>query len=50
MSRRVPWEGAGADECAADFTQCLNATTNDMSACNFYLEQLKACQQAAAPY
>mgnify|MGYP001580372299 CR=1 FL=1 len=35
---------------SADFTQCLNATTNDMSACAFYLDQLKACQQAAAPY
>ncbi|KAK4702776.1 hypothetical protein P7C70_g3443, partial [Phenoliferia sp. Uapishka_3] len=33
-----------------DFTQCLSATGNDMSACDFYLQQLKACQSAAAQY
>lgn len=43
----------GANSCeilAKDFTQCLNATGNDMGACAFYLDQLKACQAAAAPY
>lgn len=35
---------------AKDFTQCLQATSSDMSACAFYLDQLKACQQAASPY
>ena len=39
--------------CAADtakFTQCFDKTGGDMSACGFYLEQLKACQQAAKTY
>lgn len=39
--------------CAADtakFTQCFDKTGGDMSACGFYLEQLKACQQAARNY
>lgn len=35
---------------AKDFTQCLNATGNDMSSCNFYLEQLKQCQEMASRY
>ncbi|EPS36790.1 hypothetical protein H072_9580 [Dactylellina haptotyla CBS 200.50] len=33
--------------CTADakaFTSCLDATNNDMTACNYYLDQLKACQ------
>jgi coiled-coil-helix-coiled-coil-helix domain-containing protein 2 len=39
--------------CAADtakFTQCFDKTGGDMTACGFYLEQLKACQQAARNY
>ncbi|KAL8292611.1 hypothetical protein RQP46_001223 [Phenoliferia psychrophenolica] len=42
--------GATCEIQAKDFTSCLNATANDMSSCSFYLDQLKACQQAAAPY
>lgn len=39
--------------CEADakaFTQCLEATNNDMSACKWYLDALKQCQQMAAQY
>ncbi|KAG0284085.1 hypothetical protein BGZ96_011547 [Linnemannia gamsii] len=36
------------DENAKAFTRCLDATNNDMSVCQFYLEQLKACQAFAA--
>ncbi|KAK4053272.1 hypothetical protein OIO90_004046 [Microbotryomycetes sp. JL221] len=35
---------------AKDFTSCLNATNNDMTACQYYLDMLKQCQAAAAPY
>ncbi|KAH9833260.1 uncharacterized protein C8Q71DRAFT_712942, partial [Rhodofomes roseus] len=33
---------------AKDFTQCLEKA--DLPSCTWYLEQLKACQAAAAPY
>ncbi|KAI8984546.1 hypothetical protein BDF20DRAFT_860491 [Mycotypha africana] len=39
--------------CEADakaFTQCLEATNNDMSACKWYLDALKQCQQMASQY
>ncbi|KAK3844219.1 MAG: hypothetical protein J3R72DRAFT_439179 [Linnemannia gamsii] len=39
---------ASCDENAKAFTRCLDATNNDMSVCQFYLEQLKACQAFAA--
>ncbi|KAM0748351.1 hypothetical protein T439DRAFT_328330 [Meredithblackwellia eburnea MCA 4105] len=42
--------GGACEIQAKDFTQCLNATGNDLSPCQFYLDQLKACQQAAAQY
>ncbi|GAA99490.1 uncharacterized protein L969DRAFT_23355 [Mixia osmundae IAM 14324] len=48
-----PVQQNGQDACsnhAKEFTQCLNATQNDVSACNFYLEQLKQCQAASARY
>ncbi|KAK0521236.1 hypothetical protein OC835_006950 [Tilletia horrida] len=35
---------------AKDFTRCLEASNNDFNACSYYLEALKACQQAARPY
>lgn len=35
---------ASCDVQAKQFTDCLNATNSDMSACGYYLEQLKACQ------
>ncbi|KAH8828973.1 hypothetical protein DL96DRAFT_1596131 [Flagelloscypha sp. PMI_526] len=33
---------------AKDFTKCLDKA--DLNSCSYYLEQLKACQAAAAPY
>ncbi|KAF9051407.1 hypothetical protein BJ165DRAFT_1524354 [Panaeolus papilionaceus] len=33
---------------ARDFTKCLEKA--DFNSCSWYLEQLKACQAAAAPY
>ncbi|KZS96227.1 hypothetical protein SISNIDRAFT_450870 [Sistotremastrum niveocremeum HHB9708] len=40
---------AGACEVQAkDFTKCLEVA--DFQSCSYYLEQLKACQAAAAPY
>jgi len=33
---------------AKDFTKCLEKA--DLPSCTWYLEQLKACQAAAAPY
>jgi hypothetical protein len=34
----------------AYFLEGLSATGNDMGACGFYLEQLKACQSMASQY
>lgn len=34
----------------ADFVSCLNATGNDAQSCTYYLDMLKQCQAAAAPY
>ena len=42
--------GAGCDYQAKNFTQCMDDTQGNMQACNWYLEQLKMCQQAAKPY
>lgn len=42
--------GGQCDVQAKDFTSCLNATGNDMESCRYYLDLLKQCQQAAAPY
>ena len=39
--------------CAADiksFTSCMEQQRGDMNVCGWYLEQLKACQQAARQY
>lgn len=33
---------------AKEFTKCLENT--DLQSCSWYLQQLKACQQAASPY
>lgn len=41
--------GINCDAQSKDFLQCLEKT-NDMNACSYYLEQLKACQAAARPY
>ncbi|KAK6367354.1 uncharacterized protein PV06_06653 [Exophiala oligosperma] len=39
--------------CASDiksFTDCMNQNQGNMTICGWYLEQLKACQQAARQY
>ncbi|KAK7985064.1 CHCH domain protein [Apiospora saccharicola] len=33
-----------------NFTKCMDDHNGNMQICNWYLEQLKACQAAAAPY
>ncbi|KGQ06571.1 intermembrane space cysteine motif-containing protein MIC17 [Beauveria bassiana D1-5] len=35
---------------ATNFTKCMDDNGGNMQICNWYLEQLKACQAAAAPY
>jgi hypothetical protein len=37
------------DNHAKDYARCVEGTP-DVQACNWYLEQLKACQAAARPY
>ncbi|EAU89247.2 hypothetical protein CC1G_03512 [Coprinopsis cinerea okayama7 len=40
--------GINCEAQAKDFTKCLEKA--DLPSCTWYLEQLKACQAAAAPY
>ncbi|KAI6148559.1 hypothetical protein BKA82DRAFT_44887, partial [Pisolithus tinctorius] len=40
--------GVSCEVQAKEFTQCLEKA--DLQSCSWYLEQLKACQAAAAPY
>jgi coiled-coil-helix-coiled-coil-helix domain-containing protein 2 len=45
--------GAQDQPCAADvknFTRCMDENQGNMGICGWYLDQLKACQQAARPY
>ncbi|GAA5911025.1 hypothetical protein JCM6882_006751 [Rhodosporidiobolus microsporus] len=42
--------GGACDVQAKDFVSCLNATANDTQSCQYYLDMLKQCQAAAAPY
>lgn len=35
---------------ARNFTRCLDENSGDLGPCNFYLQQLKACQEAARQY
>ncbi|KAI8891231.1 hypothetical protein K501DRAFT_327858 [Backusella circina FSU 941] len=47
----APQPSGGACQVQAkEFTNCLEATNNDMSACSYYLESLKACQNMASNY
>ncbi|KAH8084365.1 hypothetical protein BXZ70DRAFT_1012048 [Cristinia sonorae] len=41
-------QGVNCEVQAKDFTKCLEKA--DLPSCSWYLEQLKACQAAAAPY
>lgn len=39
--------------CAGDaksFAQCMNENSGNLTTCSWYLEQLKACQEASKPY
>jgi hypothetical protein len=43
----------GAVSCEADaqaFTKCLEANNSDVTACQWYLDSLKSCQQMASNY
>ncbi|OAQ86331.1 CHCH domain-containing protein [Purpureocillium lilacinum] len=43
----------GSNNCAGaaqQFTKCLDDNGGNMQICNWYLEQLKACQAAASQY
>ncbi|KAF8727604.1 hypothetical protein AX14_007246 [Amanita brunnescens Koide BX004] len=40
--------GANCEVQAKEFTKCLDKA--DLPSCTWYLQQLKACQAAAAPY
>ncbi|KAK2808165.1 hypothetical protein FQN50_004906 [Emmonsiellopsis sp. PD_5] len=45
--------GAEAPACETDvraFRKCMDDNQGNMSICGWYLDQLKACQQAAKPY
>ena len=39
--------GISCEADAKQFTKCLEATNNDMSACSYYLDALKQCQAMA---
>ncbi|OSX60886.1 hypothetical protein POSPLADRAFT_1146211, partial [Postia placenta MAD-698-R-SB12] len=41
-------QGISCEVQAKDFTMCLEKA--DLPSCTWYLEQLKACQAAAAPF
>ncbi|KIP07305.1 hypothetical protein PHLGIDRAFT_30085 [Phlebiopsis gigantea 11061_1 CR5-6] len=41
-------QGLSCEAQAKEFTKCLDKA--DLPSCTWYLEQLKACQAAAAPY
>jgi len=43
----------GAVSCEADaqaFTKCLQTNSGDITACQWYLDSLKSCQQMASNY
>ncbi|KAH7333420.1 hypothetical protein BKA65DRAFT_507769 [Rhexocercosporidium sp. MPI-PUGE-AT-0058] len=44
------WGQRSCEVDAKQFTKCLDENQGNMQICGWYLEQLKACQQAAKPY
>ncbi|CZR58432.1 related to small unique nuclear receptor co-repressor [Phialocephala subalpina] len=44
------WGARGCDVDAKNFTKCMDDNQGNMQICGWYLEQLKACQQAASQY
>lgn len=50
-SQDQSWGGNNNCQSATQqFTTCMDEQAGNMSICNWYLEQLKACQAAAKPY
>ncbi|KAG6002484.1 hypothetical protein E4U21_003012 [Claviceps maximensis] len=43
-------QGNNCQGVTQQFTKCLDDNGGNMQICNWYLEQLKACQAAASPY
>lgn len=53
QTQQGSYGGAVAEPCAADvksFTRCMDENQGNLGICGWYLDQLKACQQAARPY
>lgn len=46
----VPGTAASCEADAKAFTKCLEVNNNDMNVCQWYLEQLKACQTMSAQF
>ncbi|KAH9206613.1 hypothetical protein DL95DRAFT_396792 [Leptodontidium sp. 2 PMI_412] len=44
------WGQRSCDVDAKQFTKCMDENQGNMQICGWYLEQLKACQQAAKQY
>ncbi|ODQ61173.1 hypothetical protein WICANDRAFT_23525, partial [Wickerhamomyces anomalus NRRL Y-366-8] len=43
-------QGGVCDVDARNFTRCLGDNDGNMQICDFYLQQLKACQEASRQY
>lgn len=43
-------QGKHCDADARNFTRCLEDNTGNMQICEYYLQQLKACQEASRQY
>lgn len=43
-------QGRNCDVDARSFTRCLEENSGNMQICDYYLQQLRACQEAARPY
>lgn len=49
-SQRDAWGPRSCETDAKSFTKCLDENQGNMQICGWYLDQLKACQQAASQY
>lgn len=43
-------QGRSCEVDARSFTRCLEENNGNMQVCDYYLQQLKACQEAARQY
>ncbi|KAF3350958.1 Vacuolar morphogenesis protein 7-like protein [Verticillium dahliae VDG2] len=53
QQQTAPSQEYGANNCQPalqQFTKCMDEQSGNMQICNWYLEQLKACQAAASNY